>query len=158
MRKNLLVSLMIIGAALMSMGGTAFAFLSDSEASIDNLFAAGTLDLKIKDQDEHFYGDGVTATWKMSEMKPGDEVSGWVRLRNEGSVEASWLDIDVSNTVIDPPGPESDTQENTNDLDAQMIITEMVYQYYTLSEVGTHDLLSQLSNIDGDGNITLDEF
>ena len=154
MKKKILIRWLMISLVVgMTSVGT-FAFFSDAERSTGT-FTAGTLDLKIKDQDEHFYGDGVTATWTLSNMKPGDSVSGWVRLRNDGSIEPHHLDIDVSNTVIDPPGPESDAKEGTDDLDKHVFITHLNYTYYT----GTVKAdLNDLSDIDGDGNISLDEF
>jgi len=154
MKEKILISwLMICLVAGMTGAGT-FAYLSDTESSTGT-FTAGTLDLKIKDQDERFYGDGVTATWTLSNMKPGDSVSGWVRLRNDGCIEPHHLDIDVSNTVIDPPGPESDAKEGTDDLDKHMFITHLNYTYYT----GTVKAdLSDLSDLNNDGKISLDEF
>lgn len=64
-------------------------------------------------------------------MKPGDELTGTVEelgLNNVGSVPASTLDITVINTVIDPLGPESDTEEGTTDMDWFMQVTWMEYE------------------------------
>ncbi len=157
---NIVCSLLVIGLVCISAGTGTFAYFSDIETSEGNTFTAGTLDLKIKDQDpqgspDWYYGDGVTATWTMSNMKPGDTVNGWVRLRNDGSIKADKLDIDISNTVVDPPGPESDTKEGTDDLDKHMFISHLNYTYYT----GTVKAdLNDLSDVDGDANISLDEF
>jgi predicted ribosomally synthesized peptide with SipW-like signal peptide len=122
MNTKLLNSLLIIAMAACLAGAT-YAHFSDTEVSTGNTFASGTLDLKIKDQDENNYKDGVSETWTMSDMKPGDSVSGWVRLRNDGCMEADHLEINVTNTMIDPDGPESDSEENTVDMDWEMIRT-----------------------------------
>lgn len=47
--------------------------------------------MRKEDQDprpspDYYYGDGVTATGCFSDMKPGDSVNGFVRLRNDGSI------------------------------------------------------------------------
>ncbi|MDI6903776.1 MAG: TasA family protein [Methanocellales archaeon] len=151
---KILASIVIIGIIMATVGAT-MAYFSDVETSGENTLSAGTLDLKIKDQDEYFYRDGVSATWTLSDMKPGDSIDGWVRLRSDGSIAADHLEINVSNVVEDPPGPESDTEENTTDMDKEMIITEMNYTYYT----GTvhANCLELLDDTDGDGKISLDE-
>ena len=154
MNTKLLNSLLIIAMAACLAGAT-YAHFSDTEVSTGNTFASGTLDLKIKDQDENNYKDGVSETWTMSDMKPGDSVSGWVRLRNDGCMEADHLEINVTNTMIDPYGPESDSEEGTTDMDVEMIITEMNYTYHT----GTvrANCLELMDDTDEDGKISLDE-
>lgn len=154
MRGKILVSGLMICLVVGMTGGGTFAFFSDTESSTGT-FSAGTLNLTIKDQNEYFYGDGVTSTWNLSNMKPGDTVNGWVRLRNEGSIEPDHLDIDVSNTVIDPLGPESDTEEGSDDLDKHIFITHLNYTYYTDTVKAD---LNDLSDVDGDENISVDEF
>lgn len=111
------------------------------------------LNLTIKDPDED-YGEGVTATWTMSNMMPGDSVSGWVKFLNKGDTEASNLTINCTSVTIDPPGPESDTEEGTTDLDKQMIITEMIYYYQSTEQI---DCLSLLPDLNENGNKDLDD-
>lgn len=148
-------SLFAIGMVCISAGAGTFSYLSDVETSEANTFTAGTLDLKIKDQDEFYYGDGVTATWTMSNMKPGDSVNGWVRLRKDGSIKADKLDIDVVNTVIDPEGPESDSEEGTTDLDKEMVIIEM--KYYSKPGIAEINCLELLEDKNKNGYVDLDD-
>lgn len=129
MRKFLIPALAIALVMGLVIAST-WAVFSDTETSSGNTFTTGGLDLKLKDNNEP-WGDGVTATWTMSNMKPGDELAGAIEevgLKNVGSVPASTLDITAINTVIDPPGPESDTEEGTTDMDRVMEITWMEYE------------------------------
>jgi predicted ribosomally synthesized peptide with SipW-like signal peptide len=152
MNTKLLNSLLIIAMAACLAGAT-YAHFSDTEVSTGNTFASGTLDLKIKDQDENNYKDGVSETWTMSDMKPGDSVSGWVRLRNDGSITADHLEINVTNTMIDPDGPESDSEENTVDMDWEMILVKMDYEYRTTVK----NLLDDLDDANKNGYKDLDD-
>lgn len=115
------------------------------------------MDLKIKDQDED-YKDGVTATWTMSNMMPGDSVTGWLKFINKGDSAADHLTVNCTAITIDPPGPESDTEEGTTDLDKEMIIAEMRYYYdYNGNGYKQIDCLSLLNDMNGNGNKDLDD-
>lgn len=111
------------------------------------------LNLTIKDHDED-YRDGVTATWTMSNMMPGDSVSGWVMFINKGDTAATNLTINCTSVTIDPLGPESDTEENTTDLDKEMIIAAMIYYYDVNKQI---DCLSLLNDSNNNGNKDLDD-
>jgi len=132
-------------------GSVTFAYFSDIETSTGNTFTAGTLDLKVSDSDETTFKDGVTATWTVSDIKPGDTLgphSVW--LRNFGTVEGDHVEIKCINVVTDPPGPESDTEESTTDMDKAMKIIYLGYN-------GTN-LLSILTDLNSNGIIDLDDF
>ena len=153
--KKILVSVMVIAMVAGLIGAGISAFFSDTETSTGNTFTAGTLDLQVKDNNEG-WGDGVTATWTMSNMKPGDELTGTVEqvdLRNVGSVSASTVDITVINTVIDPPGPESDTEAGTTDMDWFMEVTWMEYEDGT----GVIQCLALFSDVNSNGWKDLDD-
>ncbi|MGB2728295.1 MAG: TasA family protein [Halobacteriota archaeon] len=112
-------------------------------------------DLRIKDPDEEdIWQDGVTATWTMSNMMPGDSVSSWVKFINKGETPASNLTINCMSVTIDHPGPECDTEEGTTDLDKEMIITEMIYYYQSTEQI---DCLSLLPDLNENGNKDLDD-
>jgi spore coat-associated protein N len=139
----------IFFVALLLSAGT-FAYFTDAERSTGNTFAAGTLDLKIGDWNEDFK-DGVTATWTLSNMKPGDTIGPYsVLLRNFGSIEADHVEIKCTNTVTDPPGPESDTEEGTTDMDKAMEITILAYD--------ENNLLYVLPDLNGNGIKDLNDF
>ena len=143
------VVLVILAGAMFGAG--TMSYFSDTETSTDNTFQAGTwVDLKISDRDEGFR-DGVTATWTASNMNPGDTIGPYsVSLENWASIAADHLEIYCSNIVDDPPGPESDTEEGTTDMDWAMEITAMTYNGY--------DLLAELSDSNGNSIKDLDDF
>ncbi len=131
-KKLLLLTLALLLVAVMVGAGT-FAYFSDTETSTANAFTAGTMDLKIKDGGE-FWSDGITtAEWTLSNMKPGDAKYGSVDFKNFGSVYADHMEITCDYIITDPPGPESDTEENTpaDKMAGEIIITIMAYSYDT---------------------------
>ena len=151
--------MLIVAVASLVSGGTVAQFLN-AETWIGNTFTASTdcPDLKIRDPDEPPPGelgwyDGVTATWTMSNMLPGDFTSGWVWFRNFGD-PASELWIAASNETIDePPQAESDTEKGTTtDMDWVMEITFMEY-----CNGGCVDCLGLITDSNGNGFIDLDD-
>jgi predicted ribosomally synthesized peptide with SipW-like signal peptide len=129
--RKMLVSLSIIGVVAAIAIGSTIAYFSDVGTSSGNTFTAGTMDLKIKNGGR-YWSDGITtAEWTLSNMKPGDSEYGSVDIKNFGSVYADHLEITCDYTITDPPGPESDTEENTpaDKMAGKMIITTMIYTY-----------------------------
>ena len=129
--KRILISMLAIFLVIGLASAGAFAWFQDTETSSGNTFTAGTLDLKIKDGGVDWLDGITTAEWTLSNMKPGDAEYGSVDFRNFGSIYANHMEITSDYTITDPPGPESDTEENTpaNEMAGEMIITEMVYSY-----------------------------
>lgn len=151
MNRKTLLSIMAIGLLVMLSGTGTYALFSDTETSTGNTFTAGTFDLKVSDIDEGI-GDGVTATWTASDMKPGTTIGPYsVTLQNWGTVAGDHIEISCSNVVTDPEGPESDTEEDTTDMDWVMEITAMTYN-------GAPNLLSDLSDNNENGIKDLDDF
>lgn len=133
--KKILVSLSIIGVvAGIAIGGT-IAYFSDTETSAGNTFSAGTLDLKIRDQNEG-YGHGVVGTWTASDIKPGDEYEfsvPFAGLFNEGTIKGNHLEITDDFVVIeeDPclePDTDCYTDEHPEEMAKEIIITKSVYR------------------------------
>ena len=151
MDKKILASILIIAVASMLLGAGTYSYFSDKETSTGNTFTVGTgPDLKVSDRDEG-YGDGVTATWTASDMKPGTTIPPYsVSLQNWGTVAGNHIEITCSNTIYDPPGPPSDTEEGTTDMDWAMEITIMTYN--------GSDLLNLLLDNNGNGIKDLDDF
>jgi len=148
--RKILTAIFVVGLVATMAGAGIYAYFTDTETSTGNTFTAGTLDLKVGDWNED-YGDGVTATWTLSSMKPGDTIGPYsVFLRNFGSIEADHIEIKCSNTVTDPPGPESDTEEGTTDMDKAVEITMLAYN-------GTN-LLDILTDFNDNGIKDLDDF
>lgn len=121
-------SLLIITIITVIIVGSVSVYLSGKVKNGNNTFASDPLDLQIKDQDEP-WGNGVSATWVIDKMKPGDvsEMSS-VYLRNVSIEEADYVKITVVNITTDPDNEESDTHYPTNDgMDKWMEIAEMYY-------------------------------
>jgi len=145
--------LLIIG----TVAGVTWAYFSDTEASLDNVFAAGTLNLKLTDNNETDQ-DGVTASWSNTNMAPGDSCVGWVDLKNVGSLAANHVEISFANTVTNVVTASDDT-----DISDSMNVTVMSYGATDLllqTVAGTFDNADiEAADVAGsnDDAITLDE-
>lgn len=89
--KRVLVSIFALGIAVTLAGAGTWAAFQDTEASTGNIFATGTLDMKLSN-DGSTYTDGVTATWTSpANFKPGDTFGNELRFTNVGSVNINHL-------------------------------------------------------------------
>jgi predicted ribosomally synthesized peptide with SipW-like signal peptide len=112
----IIVGLVIVGSAVVM--GTRAYFSQQGEVK-SNTFSTGTLALKLNEAEE------ATAVWDIDAGGPGDEVSGTVNIRNDGSIAANHIEITASNTVTEAasgPGTVSDTP-----LDTVLEITVLTY-------------------------------
>lgn len=145
---KILKSLFVIALAVSVMVGTTAAFFSDVGTSTGNTFTAGTLDLKLNG------ADGVTATWGIPSMSPGDSVSGSIVLRNVGTLNADHIEINpIVNTTTDFNGDNAGFE-----IDRRLQVTAATYT----DESGTpDDLLASpgklLVDVNGNGWIDLDD-
>ncbi len=134
-----ILGLTIAFMLLIGMGGIGtWAYFQDTETLTGNVFAAGTLDLKTNDV------DGVTQTLYASNLKPGDNVSGSITLKNNGSVAGATLDLAFSYV-------ESDSSPNPAPMSADA--TAAVIELTTL-DYGGSSLLGGVS--DGNSNLYID--
>ena len=86
MNRKIFFSLISIFSTLAVVGGAAFAFFSSNASSNNNVFAAGTLNLKIDDVDEITPVATVSASFGGTNIVPGATASGFVSLHNDGSI------------------------------------------------------------------------
>jgi len=84
---KILIPLLIVGIIVAT--GITISYLLDVEKSENNAFSAGTLDLKTNDK------DGVEAVWKTGNFAPGEEIEGELELKNDSSVPAESLLMEV---------------------------------------------------------------
>ena len=131
MRKFLLSMLAIFLVIGLVAGTGALAWFSDIETSTGNTLIAGTFDLKASDWDEGF-GDGVSATWTMSNMQPGATTVGpfSVNLQNSGTVAGNHVEISFSHSIDELANPvESDTNpaSTPGEMARWIEITSMTY-------------------------------
>ena len=145
-----IAALLIIGMV----GGGTWAYFSDTETSTDNTFTAGTLDLKLQDDDESAT-DGVTASWFNDNMAPGDSEVGWVDLWNSGTLDAHHVEISFANTVTDVV-----TTGNDDDISDSMNVTAMSYGATDLLALSAGAFVNtdiEAADVNDDQIITLDE-
>jgi spore coat-associated protein N len=155
-----IAALLLIG---MVAGGT-WAFFSDTEASTNNQFSAGVLDLKLSDANETDQ-DGVTASFGGTALKPGDTVGpSTVTLKNTGTVTAHHVDVKFQNSITDNPSYNA-TDLGTNIADMSTVLTVSAMSYggtslLTQGTPGTFDntYLEAADNAgNNDGIITMNE-
>ena len=170
--KRTLTAIVLIGIVALLAGAGIYAYFSSTRTSTDNMFTAGTLDLKVSRSSLGPWTDGVTGTWTLSNMKPGDETpTGSVFFKNFGSVASSTMEITCSYTVTEEmPRTESDTDPHTDEhpdeMAKYMIITTMIYRndrvnincstgYDSYSKQTKDDW--KINDANGDGKISLYE-
>ena len=99
MNRKIILSAISIVSALSLLGGAAFAFFSDVGNSNDNLFAAGTFDLKLSDDTPETDQDNVVASFGGTNFAPGSCTTVQeLRLKNSGSVAGNHVDITEANS------------------------------------------------------------
>lgn len=167
--RRILTAVFVVGLVATIAGAGLYAYFSDTETSTGNIFTAGTMDLKLSHSGTDSWNDGVTATWTLSDMKPGDETPlASVFFKNFGSVASSTMEITCDYSVDEEANPvESDTDLNTDEhpdeMAKYMVITWMKYRN---NEVDINCLTGEndgypsnedwkISDVDGDGRITL---
>jgi hypothetical protein len=69
MRNVILAAVLVVSLLIGGMGGT-FATWSDSETSLDNYIATGSVDLKVNDRDDAPWGEGVEAIIQVDDVIP----------------------------------------------------------------------------------------
>ncbi len=83
--KKIILSLAIVGVVgAVAIGGT-IAYFSDTETSTGNTFTAGTLDFNILDP-----ATSGHQVFDVSNMKPGDTITKYMVVTNDGSTNMKW--------------------------------------------------------------------
>jgi spore coat-associated protein N len=127
MKKTIYLS--IIALVLLALvGWGTMAFFSDTEASTGDVFSAGTLNLKLSDNNQ-FDLDGVTGSFGGTALKPGDTVGpSTITLKNVGSLAADHVDIKFQNTVTDNPVYDAgDLGANIADMSTALTVSALSY-------------------------------
>ncbi|GEM_PF-1114774 len=141
-------SLAVISVVGLITVGATRAVWSDSAQSTGNVFQAGTLDLKLSD-DNQTQLDNVTLTWNGTAMTPGGSTAAAnLLVRNTGNPAADHVHFDVtSNTISEGAGAGSGS---ANPMDANLEITVLTYDGVSI--------LGFLSDDNGNGRKDLDDW
>jgi hypothetical protein len=158
MRKLITSAIMLFVVIAMMTGGI-LAYTHDADMSIRNIITAGQLDLEFKCESSNAH-QNPNGELHIPSMIPGYEL-GCLKYdfkSNEGTNNDSQFQITADYRIIDPPGPESDAQENTPAwLMAQYIlITKMDYSSNE-ALFSVIDCLELLSDWDDDGKLTIND-
>jgi len=137
MNKKIIISLSVIGAiAAIAVGGT-IAYFSDTETSTGNTFTSGTLDLSVNTENP------VVSEVTLSNVKPTDSFTYTYNLKNEGSVDAGHLYVDVA-SLVDTEGlnqePETGVLTDPGELSSNVDVT--IYQSDGTTVIWTGTLAS----------------
>lgn len=125
-------------ASLAIISAATFAYFSDQGTSSDNVFASGTLILKLSDNNETAQ-DNVASSFGGTDLAPGASASGQLKLKNTGTVAANHAEVALVNT-------NSDT---TNPLDKVLELTTLNYD--------GSSVLSQVTDSNANGWKDLDD-
>ncbi len=144
MNGKIALSGLSILASLALIGGATFAYFSDVGASNNNVFGAGTFDLKLTNNNEPAL-DNVSATWNGSDMAPGGAiVSATLNLKNSGTVAGHHVHLKATNTISD-----SGNDENLGPMSRHLKITTLTYD--------GNDVLSSVTDKNGNGQPDLED-
>lgn len=93
MNSKILMSVMVVGVALMMGAVGGLAYFTDVETSSGNEIRAGTLDIYITDEDEGWRdGNPVSASISSSDLAPGESfTSDVIAFKNVGNIDAKYL-------------------------------------------------------------------
>ena len=97
MNSKIIMSGISILSALAVMGGATFAFFSSQGTSTNNVFAAGTLGLKVDDNDEAA-ATTISASFGSGALAPGASSSGFVSLHNSGTLSIAEVALGANET------------------------------------------------------------
>ena len=149
---GVMILVVLIGALAVGVGS--FALWSDTDASTSNTVDDGTMDLTVDG-----VNNNVSGSFSLDNAQPGDETSYVFDLRNVGTTEADHVDLALSSSEADTRGEPSDTELDA-ELDAgetASLIRVTQYEYRNASGATQEDLLTGVSDNNGNGIIDLQE-
>jgi predicted ribosomally synthesized peptide with SipW-like signal peptide len=146
--KSVFISIMTIAMVTTIIGGGIYASFYDTEASSQNAFTAGTLNLILTDASD----DGTeseTETWVFPAMVPGDSGGGdRLTINNSGSI-AGYLDLsNITITNAENYDANTDEAEATDDADTSDATGG--------GEMGANLLVQIWIDTDNDGTVDVD--
>lgn len=146
-RREVLLSILIVGVASTALGAVTWAHFSDSDASGSNAVEAGTLDVTLDGANQQ------TGSFSLTNAKPGDGTSHNFTLRNVGSVSADHVEIGLSFAENDqrsePSDADLDAELNASETASHVRVTTLEYQNESGSVV--ENVLSSVSDDNNNG-------
>lgn len=145
-RREVMVSILVVGVASMALGAVTWAQFSDSDTSDGNTVEAGTLDIKLDG------GDSQTGVFSLTNAEPGDSTSHDFTLTNAGSAAGNHVEVTLSFSENDQRSEPSDP-DLANDLGPDVTarhINVTTLEYRDGSGTVIEDVLSNVN--DGNGN------
>lgn len=134
MKKSILASIMVIGLVGAFAGSSTLALFSDTEASQDNSFVTGALDLKL-DWNESYNGEHIEAQsltdnpgpiFDFEDIKPGDHGEATVSIHLEDNPGWVWMRAKVTadrEVVITEPERSMGDTDPDGELNDELIFT-----------------------------------
>src|ERR1700704_3279233 len=105
-RRKLLLSLGVLGVTSGLLAAGTYALFSANTTSASNLFATGTLTLS--------NSNAASATVTLSNMIPGDSVTGLVTIQNTGTQDLAGYQLATAVTAGSPTNPNMLSIDTTN--------------------------------------------
>lgn len=139
--KKIILNLVVIFALGAAGFGVTKAIFTDTETSVGNIFTAGILDLSV-----NTLNPITTEHFALSNVKPGDNGSYTFNFKNEGTVDAGHLYLDVAN-LVDSPGltPDPEPLPDLGEISTSTIITIYESNGMTVVWTGTLKALDTLA-------------
>lgn len=152
-RREILISILIIGVASTSLGMVTWSYFADSDSSQQNTIQAGTLDLTLDGT------DSLSATFSITNGQPGSAASHNYTIQNGGSLAADHLELTVTSTENDSRTEPSDADLNTelNASETASLIKITQFEYQNNSGNTIYDALATTTDQNGNGIIDLED-
>lgn len=128
MEKKVILSIVAIVLVACVLTGVTVAYFMDTEKSTGNVFAAGTLDLVVNNENPW-----TSKLVELSNMKPGDFGSKDIKVKNDGTINGNTLKFHFENiTNASGTTPESEPTPDNGELCANVDVklidgTTMLY-------------------------------
>lgn len=152
-RREVLISILIIGVASTTLGMVTWSYYADSDASEQNAIQAGTLDLTLDG------ADSLPAMFSITNGQPGSATSHNYTIQNSGSVAADHLEYTLSFTENDSQTEPSDVDLNTelNATETASLIEVTQFEYKNNAGNTIYDALATTTDQNGNGIIDLED-
>lgn len=153
LRREVLISILVIGVASTSLGMVTWAYFGDSGASQQNAIQAGTLDLTLDG------ADSLSGTFSISNGKPDSATSHNFTVRNDGSIAADHVEISLgfaeNDSRAEPSDVDLDVELNATETASLVNVTRFEYQNDSGSTI--LDALSKVNDQNGNGIVDLED-